>query len=456
MSGGTGPRAHLGMALSPSDRLQAAGAASGSALSARTAQTGVASLVMLMLLLGVSVLMAAWSQRHVLTEWATANSQWRRALAFEAAESGLAWAQGMLNQALPLDSSCRADTTGAGTGTGYAARYLAPPDAAGQWLPRSRLVAGAASPLQMLCAQDNGRLACHCPVDAALALTVGGSAPAPSFAIQFAPSPRPGAIEVLATGCNQLARPCLPGAPERAEAVVRLRLTLAHLPALVTPPGAVLTTRGDIDAGAAALGLHNADARSGGLVAQAGGRIVASALRVQTVPGSSPRAALLGGDEALAATDSHAFFVRHFGASRSQWALQPGVQTIDCSVDDCPARVRALTAGAGEVARIAVRGDLQLDGPLQLGTASRPVVLVVEGSLQLRGAVELHGLVHATRLRWDAVAPGGGGLLRGAVLLDEGYAGDGAPDLVYDAALMRHLQRQGGTWVTVPGSWRDF
>ena len=37
------------------------------------------------------------------------------------------------------------------------------------------------------------------------------------------------------------------------------------------------------------------------------------------------------------------------------------------------------------------------------------------------------------------VAPAGGGLIHGAVLLDEGYTGNGAPDLVRGAALMRLL-----------------
>jgi hypothetical protein len=132
------------------------------------------------------------------------------------------------------------------------------------------------------------------------------------------------------------------------------------------------------------------------------------------------------------------------------------VQTLDCATNDCPAALRAAVDAATDVARIAVMGDLHLDGPMQLGRADRPVVLVVNGGLMLRGPVELHGLVHATHMRWDAVAPEGGGLLRGAVLLDEGYAGDGAPDLVYDASVMHRLQRLAGTWVRVPGSWRDF
>lgn len=417
-------------------------------------QAGAASLVVLMLLLGASVLLAAWSQRHVSTELRMAHNQWHRALAFEAAESGLAWAQAMLNQGRTIDSACQAGSAAATQR--FAERYLGPPDRAGQWAPRSRPAGTGTAALQVLCAQTATGLSCHCPADAAPTLTTSGGEMAPSFLVGLAGSATAGAVDLVATGCNHLAFPCLPGTGPRAEAVVRLRLTLAHLPALATPPGAALTARGDIDAGGAALGLHNADARSGGLAAQAGGRIAGSALRTQTVPGASAATALLGGDEALAATGSGSFFVRHFGIARDQWALLPGVQTLDCATINCPAALRAAVDATTDVARIAVKGDLHLDGPMQLGRADRPIVLVVNGGLLLRGPVELHGLVHATHMRWDAVAPEGGGLLRGAVLLDEGYAGDGAPDLVYDASVMHRLQRLAGTWVRVPGSWRDF
>ncbi len=49
-----------------------------------------------------------------------------------------------------------------------------------------------------------------------------------------------------------------------------------------------------------------------------------------------------------------------------------------------------------------------------------------------------------------------GALVRGAVISETGYSGDGTPELVYDAAVLDHLRSRSGTFVRVSGSWRDF
>lgn len=416
-------------------------------------QAGAASLVVLLMMLGASLLLAAWSQRHVLTELRIAGNQVRRAAAFEAAEAGLAWAQAMLNQPAAIGADCRPST--ASGGESFRTRHLAPPDEAGWLRPRPRTPAGTPRPRQMLCARGGSGWRCACPGADAATLTVAGDETEPSYLVEFAPAAAPGAIDVVATGCNHLARPCLPGAADRADAVVRLRVTLALLPALRTPPAAALTTRGDIDAGASSLGLYNADAASGGLAGHAGGRIT-GALRLRTAPGATRAAALLGGDEALAGLDATAFFARHFGVDPTQWALQPGVQTLSCPGTSCSAALRALAEGGADGVRVAMPGDQRLDGPVQIGRAERPVVLVVEGTLTLSGAVEFHGLVHARQLRWDDAGPGSGALLHGAALVEQDYGGNGAPDLVRSASVLRRLQQRDGSWVRVPGSWRDF
>lgn len=416
-------------------------------------QAGAASLVVLLMMLGASLLLAAWSQRHVLTELRIAGNQVRRAAAFEAAEAGLAWAQAMLNQPAAIGADCRPSAVGGGES--FRTRYLAPPDEAGWVRPRPRTPTGAPRSRQMLCARGASGWRCACPGADAAALTAAGDETEPSHLVEFAPAAAPGAIDVIATGCNHLARPCLPGAAQRADASVRLRVSLALLPALRTPPAAALTTRGDIDASAAPLGLHNADAASGGLAGHAGGRIT-GALRVQTAPGGSREAALLGGDEALASLDATAFFARHFGIDRTQWALQPGVQTLSCPGTSCGTALRAVAEGGADGVRVAMSGDMRLDGPVQIGSAERPVVLVVDGTLTLSGAVEIHGLVHARQLRWDDAAPGSGALLHGAALVEEDYGGHGAPDFVRSASVLRRLQQHEGSWVRVPGSWRDF
>jgi hypothetical protein len=408
--------------------------------------------VVLLLLLMASLLVAGWASRNLLTEQRIAAGELRRIGAFEAAEAGLAWGQAMLDSAHPVGSDCRAQPGGAH----FVARYLGTPDVRGRFVPRQDPAAAGGVPLQMLCARAAGGWRCHCPAAGPPQLTPEpGGATTPAYLLRFEAGDTPGTVQLVATGCDHLARPCLAGSGDVAGASTRLRLGLALLPALATPPAAPLTTLGTVDAGAAALGLHNADAQSGGLAVHAGGAVLGSALRVQTAPGGYPAHAVLGGDAALAALTAEQLFQRHVGSNRADWLQQPGVHRLDCT-GDCGPALQALLATRAGLTRIHVPGPLQLAGALQLGSPARPLQLVVDGDLLLRGPVQLHGLVHAHRLRWDAVSVGDGGLLRGAALLSQGYHGDGAPDIVYDAALLQRLRRQHGSWLRIPGSWRDF
>ena len=100
-------------------------------------------------------------------------------------------------------------------------------------------------------------------------------------------------------------------------------------------------------------------------------------------------------------------------------------------------------------------GDLALTGPLNLGTATRPVLLVVSGSAKLSGEVQVHGLLHAARVEWNADGTGAG-RVTGAVTSASDYNGSGAPDLVFDAAVLQTLQANSGSFARVAGSWKDF
>ena len=103
-----------------------------------------------------------------------------------------------------------------------------------------------------------------------------------------------------------------------------------------------------------------------------------------------------------------------------------------------------------------MEGDAALDGPLDLGAPERPIVLLVDGALHLRGAVTLHGVVVAGSLDWRDSAAGSGALIRGAALIEGNYQGDAAADIVHDAAVLARLQRETGSFARVNGSWKDF
>ncbi len=416
-----------------------------------TRSRGLATVATLMLLLMASLLAAAWAQRNSLNEIRTAANQLHANRAFEAAESGLAWAQAMLNGSDAIGSDCQ-PATGAAAST-FRSRYLQPSDASGRFLPRTH---GAAAALKIACVRGSASWSCSCPADgAAPALSAPGTESTPMFEVQLMAGSAAGSVDVISLGCSQVAKPCSPQASQRAQANTRLRLTLAFLPALTTPPVATLTTIGDITAASASLGLHNADALSGGLAAHSGGRINGTSIRVSTSPGAVAASALLRGDESLAGLSPDQLFARHFGTDPQQWRNLPGVNRLQCG-SDCSAALTSLIESSADVTRIAIDGDLQLSGSVQLANRAKPAMLVVDGDLILRGPVRIHGLVFARRMRWDAADLDTGALLHGAVVLSQSYSGDASPDFVYDPALMLRLKRQTGSWLRVPGSWRDF
>lgn len=146
-----------------------------------------------------------------------------------------------------------------------------------------------------------------------------------------------------------------------------------------------------------------------------------------------------------------AFFVQHFGLGKAAWAAQPVVQRLACS-GDCGAALAAALGAGTQRPLVQVDGDLSLRGPLALGTPQRPVLIVVTGRLQLEGAVSLQGLVYAAEVAWTAPAAP----LRGALLAEGSAAGSGPLDVAHDAALLELLRTRQGSFIRVPGSWRDF
>ncbi len=413
-------------------------------------QRGLAALIVTLSLFFAMVLTAVFVNRNLLVEQHSAANHDRATQAFEAAEAGLEWALAQLNNPQRLGADC---TVSAATGAAaFRTRYLRTDTRSGRFTPAEWSDAGGARPLRASCVRNGDTWACSCPTDAAPSLSIAsGSAATPSFSIEFAAAERPGLIRIVSTGCSRAADLCVADDNHRADATARVETTVALVPALRTPPVAALTARGAV-ASTAAFGAHNADPESG-IAIHAGGPIAVPAARL-TIPAGAARAdALVPNDAALAGSTPAQFFASHFGLGKADWSAQPGVTRIDCSVNCTPALLRALDA-AGTPPLIWVDGDLVLDGAITIGTLERPVLLVVTGTVRLSDAVQFHGVLHAATVSWTTPAPGA--LLRGALLSEAGYGGDGAPALVYDRAVLATLQRASGSFVRVSGSWRDF
>lgn len=377
-------------------------------------QRGAATLIVTLLLAVALFIVVAAAQRSVVVEQRLSAQQRDATQAFHAAEAGVAWALARLNDDAPVGTDCAP----AATGPSFAERHL-----------------GTAAVAQ--CVRVDG--AWHCGCGTAIPEARGAS----RFEVRTEATARPDVWRLVASG------------RAGTQAGQRIETLIARLGAIVTPPAAALTARGAIVAGAASLGAFNADAASGGLTLHAGGSIDAALARVEP-PGAMARIdAIAALDPALARRDDTAFFVATFGVEPAAWAGRPGVRRVDCGGGDCAAPLLAAIGPGLRHRMLVVDGDLALRGPLTLGTPEQPIALVVRGTAALRGAIALHGLLHADTVSWhDATAPAA--TVRGAVVSAGDYRGDAGADIVRDAAVLARLRQDTGSWVRVPGAWRDF
>lgn len=386
----------------------------------RRTQHGAATLTMVLTLLGALLLATAFANRGLLLEARMAANQARSTVAFEAAEAGLEWALAQLNSSARIGDDCRPDATSTSS---FRDRFL------------TTGLTPSAAPAPA-CVRGDAAWSCTCRAGGA----AGAGEPADAaFTVEFLPGSRAGVVRIAVTGSAGTG------------ALSRIETPVALLPAIATAPAAPLTARGRIAVAAAAIGLHNVDPAAGGIALHAGGAVDASAARLTLPAGATTAGAFAGLDTGLAGLDAERLFTSHFGLSRHAWMNQPAVQRLDCS-GDCTS---ALAAAIGpDVANplVWIRGDIVINAPISLGRPDRPVVLVVDGQLDLRGGVELHGLVHANGVAWT----GAGGALHGALISAGDFTGDAAADLHRDRDVLTILQRQTGTFVRIAGGWRDF
>jgi len=408
-------------------------------------QRGGATLAVTLILCGVMTLVAAYANRNHLFEQRASANQYRSTQAFEAAEAGLEWATAMLNNPRRLNNRC---VEGVDASVNFRERYLTSDPRTGALRPVTVSDAGRVSALRAVCVRTTDSWRCACPRDAKLDLSADPAA-WPAFAIEFSPDAQAGAVHVTAVGCTSLAGECFP-ARGKADAVAHIQTTLGAWPAIATLPIAPLTTRDTVNAENSSLGLHNADAASGGASVHAGRSVIAPNARLTTTPGSSPEGSIVENDASLSALPADRFFVSFFGIDKTLWKQQPSVKQLRCDGSCVDAMNTALSSGHQ---LIWIDGDAELTGPLTIGSREQPILIVATGTLRLTGPIRIAGVVYAANLSWQGAS---GGQLRGAAISESSYEGDASPDFIYDPAVLATLKTGANSFARLPGTWKDF
>ena len=457
---------------------------------------GVATLVVVMVLFFVVAMVAAYTSRNLIFEQKTSANQYRSTIAFEAAEAGVEWTLAMLNGGV-VDGNCASTT--ALPGSSFQQRYLS--ITADADLPTNGRIANpAARPTGSAdnwpaCSLDGdawgSATACRCPDN-------GQAAPAsverPAFRVWIAePSQlasRAGLVNLQVNGCTRMPAgngDCLDFDPQGAsgDALAAMRVVVALRSAIASVPAAAVTVQGGlaVDPAAATVQVVNTEPAVNGVTVHTGSAAALptgiTALGVAGAPGA---ATWFTGDSRLAEfatlppgadpVADNRMFIAQFGMKLATYRDQPGARSCPgYGVTVCNAANLQTLLDTNPHRVLWVEGDVTLNATL--GSRLEPVLLVVNnGTLTLGPAVEVFGLVYlvgvgpTAPLQATLVAPSGGpATITGALVaggnLQINHSG-GAPGagngltVSYDRAVLNLLRTTYGSWVRLPGGWRDF
>lgn len=99
-------------------------------------------------------------------------------------------------------------------------------------------------------------------------------------------------------------------------------------------------------------------------------------------------------------------------------------------------------------------GEARINGDVTIGSADNPVILIVNGALQINGSATVYGIVYVGQ---DWQNSGGGSMqVNGAAIVEGDFSGTGTPSITYSPSVLDTLSNQGSSYSKLPGSWKDF
>jgi hypothetical protein len=449
----------------------------------RSAPRGAASLLVVMVLFFAISLVAAYTGRNLIYEQRTSANQYRSTLAFEAADAGVEWATAQMNEARMGDDCVPLASAGAvTTQPTFRERYVVVDNATGRIAPVGNRLAG--------CVFNGSDWVCDCPASGEPNLagaTTTGTGPFPAFWVQFErPDPTqpinaqpPGVIAARVNACTRNDPACLRFTREAqsGDGVASTWVALALKSALLTPPAAAVTVRGTITAQdqtafpTSAFLFTNTDRGSGGFTMISGTLINTpnANLSVRTIPGTLDTDSVLNPDSTFsfpnlslpasippspqANQGGDRMFSNLFGSWPDSYSAQPAVNVLDCSAGCTSSQVTsALRLKPNRAVVLRGAGGLTLDA--HLGSASEPVILISDGPIAtIAAGITVNGLIYVRNPAWST---SGVTVVNGAVVAEGNVFFAGSQTVNYDPAVLTRLQRNQGSFVRIPGGWRDF
>ena len=399
-------------------------------------QRGLATLALSLMMLLAMTMVALFASRSMVFEQRSAGNQMRATQAFELAEAGLSWGLARLNDP----------------------RYLAPAPSCEPQPGSRQALQHRTLPWTAACSQGSGTEPARCKC--------GGGAETlddrdqPGFILEAsAISERPEAVALVSRGCTRLSACDAQAAGFTMQASMTTRVLVAPVPLLRLEAGAAVVSAMNVTLGPDVTVL-NPEAASHGITVMAGQTVsLAETSVLGGLPGTPPSMTTREAEPALATwakDDAATFFKAFFGVEPADFRRDPGTRVItaaDCQEASACGALLAREAAAGfqqfwiEPSVELERSTLGASG--KVGSAERPLVLVIQGDVTLGNGVTANGLWFSVGKRLQL--RGAGAELHGAVLAR-------GPLELAGPALRIHYAPVAprGHYLKLPGSWRDF
>jgi hypothetical protein len=436
---------------------------------ARPRQRGVGALAVSMLLLFASSIVVFYLNRGLIFEQKASANQVRSTSAFEAAEAGIEWATGMLNEASSITAAC----TAGGGGSHFAGIYAPAPG--GSIVATTTAFPG--------CKLNGTALTCACPAPGAGVANLTSGVALPSFTVAFqqvdvidpvtgAATTDPKSVRLISTGCTAQDAACAPGAVNAADGVAtaRVEVVLRFSPTLRAAPQAALTC-GLNCAVSGSYDIRNVEVSSNGYLVNAGTDITTNpGVTYETIPGQPIENALIAYDtslSALASTDptctNSNLFKAFFGITLAEYAALPNVTSITCSnPSDCATKVQAAYNPPNNARDFYFPSGLDLNssqfpGPKVLGSNDQQgsVRLVSPGDININGKITINGMLFSNSSNFQDLGTGTADI-NGSIITCAAYGNNGSGLLNFSSAAAGGTGPANGRMTRVPGSWRDF
>ena len=291
--------------------------------------------------------------------------------------------------------------------------------------------------------------------------------------------PRGLLVRVISEGCSSFGTPCVAGAAGGSDARATVSVLLGLAPSLTQTPAAALTVRGTFTANGA-VSVSNADAVTNGVTIDAGGAVDAP-LRLLSTPVRPLDASMAVADTSLSGlgtvgglSPGERMFLASFGMPPAAYRTQPAVVRMTCAAacdlqtaaDQYPGRV------------IWIDGPLVIDAGavVTLGSVASPVIVVAGGDITFGpgSTVRINGLVYSRGARMTTTGSdtrvSGAFIAEGDPAIGDGaFEVVGAPMIEFSSDIVNDLLKAHslanaqarrvmdfGSFVRVPGSWKDF